>query len=138
MNPVVLDASLAIAWCLPDEASAPAEALLAALRQSQIFVPAIWVLEVANGLLAAERSRRITPAAIEEALATIATLVLHTEPAPALQDAGAILAVARANQLTAYDAAYLDLALRKGVTLATLDRRLRQAAERAGVALLKP
>jgi predicted nucleic acid-binding protein len=139
VNQFVLDASVALAWVL--DIPIPAYAL--EVRREMLsgkrgLVPALWHLEIANGLATAERRRDLTAADAEDALDQImitATSRLDTEMGfvPA-RDA---LGNARSFQLTAYDAVYLDLARREGLPLATLDKGLRAAATKAGVALLK-
>jgi predicted nucleic acid-binding protein len=139
MSQFVLDASVALAWVL--DLPTPVYALEVRreiLSGKRGLVPALWHLEIANGLATAERRRDLTAADAEDALDQImitATSRLDTEMrfVPA-RDA---LGNARSFQLTAYDAVYLDLARREGLPLATLDKGLRAAAVKAGVALLK-
>lgn len=135
----VLDASVVLAWVLdrpvPDYALELQKDLLNGKRG---LVPALWHLEIANGLAMAERRRDLSASDVDAALEQIervATSRLDTETSlVGLRDA---LASARALQLTAYDAVYLELARREGLPLATLDHRLRAAAGKAGVPLLK-
>ncbi len=130
---LVLDASLALAWCFEDEASAAAEGLLEQLRTEAVAVPTLWFLEIANALALAERRRRITPANTSEFIALLGTLDIETEPETGLRAFGRVLDLARSERLTAYDAAYLELAMRLGVPLATKDGPLGDAARRLGV-----
>jgi predicted nucleic acid-binding protein len=135
----VLDASVALAWVL--DIPIPLYAL--EVRREMLsgkrgFVPALWHLEIANGLATAERRRDLTAADAKDALDQImitATSRLDTEMS--FVPARGALGNARSFQLTAYDAVYLDLARREGLPLATLDKGLRAAAVKAGVALLK-
>lgn len=137
INLMVLDASVALAWCFPDEGSPGAEKLLDAMADgSKAIVPAIWPFEVGNALLTAERRRRLTIAQVTAALKNLALLPIAIDSVQTEFVFGDVLAVARHTQLTEYDAAYLELALREGLPLATLDDRLRQAARNAGVRLL--
>jgi predicted nucleic acid-binding protein len=133
----VLDASVAVAWCLEDEATKFTENVLDLLSGgAEAVVPAIWPVEVANGLLNAERRKRILLAQVTALLQRIAGLpiaVLPIDPARAFEH---ILPVARQQSLSGNDAAYLELALRQGLPLATLDEQLRRAAKSTGVVLL--
>ncbi len=131
----VLDCSVAVAWLFEDEMSQETDALLDSLQTETALVPALWHLEVGNVLTMAERRGRITPAQIAASLELLAALPIRTESLqPRLIPD--IVALARNERLTAYDAAYLDLALRHGLPLATLDDALRKAALRLQVPLL--
>lgn len=135
--PFVLDASVALAWHFEDEALEYADRVLDRLQEDDAFVPAVWPLEVANGLLAAERRRRLSAADVAQAQAILSDLPVTVNEL-ALEDAlGPVLDLARAHSLSAYDAAYLDLAMREGLSLATQDNHLRAAAMRVGVALVE-
>jgi len=133
----VLDASVAVAWCFEDEATKFTESVLDLLSAgAEALVPAIWPVEVANALLNAERRKRILLAQVTALLQRIAGLpiaVLPIDPARAFEH---ILPVARQQSLSGNDAAYLELALRQGLPLATLDDQLRRAAKSTGVVLL--
>ncbi len=132
---LVLDASLTLAWALPDEASGYSDAILKTVASGRAWVPAIWPHEVANGLVMAQKRRRFTAAQriafVEELLKL--PIEVDRQSVRSVLDSHAQLAEQYA--LTAYDAAYLDLALRKGMPLATQDKALRTAAEKAGVKL---
>lgn len=130
----VLDASVTMAWCFEDEARAETEALLDRLARGEAVVPTLWVVEVVNVLLQAERRGRLSEAQAERFLGLLQQLPIRVDEAARLP-AEALLAGGRRHGLSAYDAAYLALAERLGLPLATLDLRLREAAERAGVAL---
>jgi predicted nucleic acid-binding protein len=132
----VLDASVTVAWCFDDEASAAMWAILARLEREGAMVPSLWPLEVGNILTQAERRQRTTPARISRFVEQLGTLPIRIDEATAERAWRETLALARAEGLTTYDAAYLELALRCGLPLATRDRELRQAADRNGVALL--
>jgi predicted nucleic acid-binding protein len=135
----VLDASVALAWVLDN----PIPAYALEVRQIMFdgkrgLVPALWHLEIANGLAMAERRRDLTAADAEDALDQILlTAASRLDTHMNLILAREALANARAFQLTAYDAVYLELARRERVPLATLDKSLRAAAAKTGVALLK-
>ncbi len=136
MSGLVLDCSVAVAWCFEDEASPETDAILERVRDEGALVPALWHLELGNVLVQAERRKRLTAADTTTRLELIADLPIVTDdetPTRALRE---VLTLARAEGLTTYDAAYLELAMRKGLPLATKDRTLRDAAKRAGVANL--
>jgi predicted nucleic acid-binding protein len=133
----VIDTSITMAWCFEDEATAATDAVLDRLRDEDVAVPAIWPLEVANVLLVAERRRRLTEAQASRFLELIDQLPIEVDDAPS--DLVGVVAAGRRHELSAYDASYLVLAERLGAPLATLDRRLGEAADRAGVArLIRP
>lgn len=133
----VLDASVAVAWCFEDESSAFTEGILDLLSLgAEGLVPAIWPLEVGNALLIAERRKRISVAQGTALLGRIAQLPISVEAIGADRAFGEILAVARQHKLTEYDAAYMELALRSALPLATLDEDLRRAARLVGLTLL--
>lgn len=135
--PFVVDASATLAWCFRDEATEWSRALLQRIREGEaVRVPAHWSTEVANGLLVALRRKRLT---LDDVLAIIADLQLLpivSEAALTPVSSERVLRLAIQNVLTLYDAAYLDLAFRLGLPLATLDGDLRKAATAAGVELL--
>ena len=133
----VVDNSVVMAWCFEDEASTYTEGVLDQLRGTQALVPVIWPLEAANVLLIAERRDRLTEAQAAHFAQLLQGLPILVEEADAARTLGPILAVGRAHRLSAYDAAYLELAARQGLPLATQDSRLRKAAGNAGVALLR-
>ena len=135
---MVVDASMTLAWCFVDETTAYTEAVLDLLANgAEGLAPAIWPLEVANALLMGERRKRITAAHTAAMLQLIADLPIAVDPIRIDRSFGSVLALARKEGLTEYDAAYIDLALLEGVPLATLDEGLRRAAKNAGVALVK-
>jgi predicted nucleic acid-binding protein len=108
------------------------------LEGAQAMVPALWHLEMANGLAVAERRGILTAADVDQSLSDIERLLGQAiESDPALVSARQALATARAFRLSGYDAVYLDVARRERLPLATLDEELRAAARRAGVALLR-
>lgn len=129
----VLDASVALAWCFDDEKDRGALGVLERLRSDEAVVPPIWSLEVANGLVAAERRQRLDGVAVARAGRLILALPIVVEPMDRERSLSAILPVARRRDLSVYDASYLELALRRGIPLATLDRGLAQAARAEGV-----
>jgi predicted nucleic acid-binding protein len=137
MPALVVDASVALAWGLPDEISPYADAALVVAEQDGLLVPEIWGREIANGLALAYIRKRITPTDEKAFLAAMSRLTIAVEgssPLTVLRDG---TAAAVRFELTAYDAAYVDLALREGLRLATLDDQMRKAAEKFGVTILK-
>jgi predicted nucleic acid-binding protein len=129
----VLDVSVTFAWCFADEATPAAWELLERLTQEEAQVPALWLWEVGNVLIQAERRRRITPAASSEFLRLLETLPIRLEPPASGQVWHDTLNLARSHQLTAYDAAYLELAMRQGLAIASRDQALIRAAQAVGV-----
>ncbi|MDX2182262.1 MAG: type II toxin-antitoxin system VapC family toxin [Bryobacteraceae bacterium] len=135
IGPVVVDASVALAWGFPDERSEYADAVLVALEGRPIAVPAIWMSEVANAILVGERKERVREADVVRFLALLDGLPIVPE-SPTLNALAAMaLPLARRFGLSAYDAAYLELAIRIGAPLATLDRKMSEAAKSAGGSL---
>lgn len=130
---LVMDASVTLAWAFEDETDPYSEAVLESLVEVEALVPAIWALEVGNALVVAERRRRSTQAATVQFLDLLWQLPISVAPDRPEQILSEILALAREQRLSAYDAAYLQLAMRRGLPLATNDATLRQAAARAGV-----
>jgi predicted nucleic acid-binding protein len=136
-GPFVLDASLTMAWAFRNEATRFTTRVLESLKTTHAVTPALWPFEVTNALLDAERRGRINAAQQAEFLERLRLLPIHIEHRPAAWLGQQILTLARAHRLTAYDAAYLELAIREGLPLATLDGDLRNAAAAAGAALLE-
>jgi predicted nucleic acid-binding protein len=132
----VIDASTALAWCFEDEASAMADRVLGRLEDEEAVAPSIWPLEIANGLRSAERRGRLDEQEVLAVVRLLATLPIEVVPTTLDQALGEVLFLARAAGLSTYDAAYLDLALRRGLPLATVDEYLAQAAEASGVDLV--
>ena len=125
MTAIVVDASVAVAWLLEDEDEPDTVAPLRALMARETFVPQLWHVEIRNALLSAERRGRITPDQVAERLADLKTLSIRTDQEP---DFDATLELARDHRLTFYDALYLELAIRRDASLATLDNALAKAA----------
>ncbi len=133
MSELVVDASVALAWCFPDEASAYADRVLVALKGQTLLVPAVWGLEVSNALLVGERRKRLKQPEILRYIALLAGLTVIQDGVEVNEALSNVLPLARQYGLSAYDAAYLELAVRYGAPLATLDGDLQKAAGRAGV-----
>ncbi len=128
MSAFVLDCSIAAAWLFEDEARPETDDLLDLLRDDGALVPNLWHLEVGNVLIQAERRGRITAAQIATRLELLASLPIATDGETDVLAFREILTLARAQALTTYDAAYLELALRQGIPLATQDKALVRAA----------
>lgn len=137
MTELVLDASVALAWCFKNEATEAADRVLERLAAEEAYVPAIWHLEIANVLALSERRRRITPAGSTEFIALLETLIIVVDEETPARALSRVLDLAREQRLTAYDAAYLELAMRLGLPLASKDGDLCDAAERLGVSVLR-
>jgi predicted nucleic acid-binding protein len=134
---LVLDASVALSWCFKNEATATADRVLERLATEAASVPAIWHLEIANVLALSERRGRITPANSSEFIALLEALDVVIDDGTPSRALGLVFDLARAERLTAYDAAYLELAMRLGIPLASKDADLCDAAERLGVNVLR-
>ena len=136
MQPFVLDASLAITWCFADESTHYTRSILKALESTHAVVPALWPFEVANAMVMAERRGRITESGVQEFLAGLQRLPIYIDR----RDPGllwpSIHQLAREHKLSGYDAAYLELAKREAMPLATLDEELQSACKGAGVVLV--
>lgn len=136
MTDFVLDSSITFAWFFEDERSDAADQLLERLETETAAVPLLWYFEVINVLAIGERQRRTTPARIAEFIAQLDDLTVVPDAEMPVRAFDRVLALARSERLTGYDAAYLELAMRLGVPLATKDKALGRAAERLGVAVL--
>ena len=137
MSTFVLDCSVAIAWLFQDEASPNTDQLLKELRNdSNALVPNLWRLEFGNALTQAERRGRITAAQLTTTLELVRNLPITTDAETDSRAFREILNLARTTSLTTYDASYLELAMRHGVPLATLDKALIRAARGVAVKTL--
>ena len=133
MTGIVIDASVALAWCFPDEASDYADDVLVALEGHSILVPTLWPIEITNALLVAERRNRVKQSTIRQSVALLNGLTVLLFSQSVTESVGNVLPLAREYNLSAYDAAYLDVALRHGIPLATLDYNLQKAGTKAGI-----
>jgi predicted nucleic acid-binding protein len=132
----VLDASVAIAWCFKDERVGYALDVLGRVAAGlEAIAPAIWPFEIINACFIAERRGRITAADSLEYMNLIESLPVTIETMPLSRTFDAVGNVSRIFGLTAYDASYLELAMREGLPLATLDAQLRTAARKTGVSI---
>jgi predicted nucleic acid-binding protein len=131
--PLVIDASVVAAWHFPDERSAAGDSIMARLESDRARMPALWWFEVRNVLLIGERRGRTLPEHTEQFFDFLRRLPIEIVPVP---EELAVLNLARRHQLSFYDAAYLELAQRERIALATLDRALVRAATAEGVPLI--
>jgi predicted nucleic acid-binding protein len=134
---LVVDSSVILAWALDDERDLGPELLLQLTTTEVAMVPVHWILEVTNGLRMAVRRRRLQPDDPPRVLAKIRNQPIQVDSETPVRGWREIPALADAYGLTTYDAAYLELALRLEVPLATLDQDLARAAREAGVALFE-
>ena len=109
----VLDASITLCWCFEDEGSRYSDAVLEALKISAAFVPSLWPLEIANGLLIGERRERLTPFRSAQFLILLHQLPIQVDNAVDIGSAEQLLLLGRKYKLTSYDALYLSLAMQK-------------------------
>ena len=133
MTSFVLDNSVVLAWCLEDEAQPLADRAMRRVTEEGAVAPGIWWYELRNALISNERRGRLTAAQTGIALTAIARMQIAMDWD---HDERMTLDLARRNRLSAYDAAYLEVAMRRGLPLASLDRRLREAARANGIELL--
>lgn len=132
----VLDASLTLSWYFEDERTPAANALLDRAANTGAVVPSLWRLETANGFQIAIRRKRINASFRDRALIHLTRLPIRIDPDTDSYAWTTTLQLADRFQLTVYDAAYLELAVRRAIPLATLDDGLRPAAEALGVTIL--
>jgi predicted nucleic acid-binding protein len=139
MAAFVIDASATLPWCFADEATGATNAMLALLRTGdEAIVPAHWPVEVANALLIAVRRKRISPEDAHQFLVDLESLPIRVDTTTKNLVRAGVFPMAEQYGLTVYDAAYLELAIREGLPLATLDNDLRKAARASGVQLVEP
>jgi predicted nucleic acid-binding protein len=131
----VLDASVALAWAFEDEGGDYAVGVLEELRGSEAVAASLWPLEVTNGLLTAERRGRIEARDTRRFLHLLLSLPVVVDPVARRRAFEGVHGLARTHGLTSYDAAYLELAVRYGLAIATLDEPLRAAARAEGLPL---
>lgn len=131
----VVDNSVVMSWCFKDETNSYADTVLDRLIESAAVVPSIWPLEVVNVLLVAERQKRLSESDSIRFITLLSQLpiVVEYERPEMMKE---LLALARSNNLSSYDASYLDLAMRNGFPIATLDNKLIEAARRIEVPIL--
>jgi predicted nucleic acid-binding protein len=134
---IVINASVTLAWCSPDKASDYAEGVLLALEGRTALVPPIWSVEITNALKVGERRRRIRHPKVRRFVELLKGLSILEDTQPFADRVTNILPLAQEYDLSAYDAAYLDVAVRQRVPLATLDAALQKAGRAAGINIFK-
>ena len=132
----VLDCSVVMSWCFEDESNTYTDFVLERLSEDDAIAPFIWPLEIANVLLMGEKKKRITQADSSRFLELLGRLPITIDTRASLSAMGAILPLARKYNLTSYDAAYLELAMRYESHIATQDEALKNAAKHCGIILL--
>lgn len=130
MTAIVIDNSVFLSWCLGDEDDPTAAHAMHRVAEGGGVVPRIWWYELRNAFLINERRGRISPRQVSDTLADSLELGIAIDDE---HDGSLLFDIARGHGLTVYDAAYLEVAIRRSLPLATLDRRLREAAEAVGV-----
>ena len=138
MTGFVLDNSVSMRWLLESEKTSDqryAVAVLKSLAEAEALIPNLWHLEATNVLLGAERRHEIESGETERFISQLESLPLHIDPLTSHQSFNRILALSRIYKLSSYDAAYLELAIRQGLPLATLDKALKKAAKKADVVI---
>ena len=133
MKGIVIDAPVALAWCFPDEVSDYAETVLLALEKRAAMVPAIWASEITNALLVGERRNRLRRPEVLRFVELLKSMEIFQDVQPVTDTINHVFPLAQEYRLSAYDAAYLDVAVRRQIPLATLDSNLRKAALAAGI-----
>jgi predicted nucleic acid-binding protein len=136
MDGFVLDCSVTMAWCFDDEATPFTNGLRDQLADVRAIVPSLWPLEVANATIMGERRKRLDEARSQRFFALLNALPIVVDDETGGRAFADIVHLARAHQLSAYDAAYLELAIRRGLPLACLDSKLKVAAVAVGVEVL--
>lgn len=131
----VLDCSVTMAWCFDDESTPYTDSLQDQLGTLRAIVPTIWPLEVANAALVGERRKRLDEARSSRFFALLSGLPIIVDDGTSGKAFSDIAHLARAHNLSSYDAAYLELAIRRGLPLACLDGKLKAAAQAVGVPL---
>jgi predicted nucleic acid-binding protein len=137
MSVLVLDCSVTMAWCFEDECDPLADAVLDVVGDMEVWVPSLWPIEVANVLLVAERRKRLKSADSARFIELLARLPIQVDGAGHERALGPVIAKGRELGLSAYDASYVDLAERRGATLATRDKKLMKVCRGAGIDLFE-
>ena len=131
---LVADASATLALALDEDEALYGEAVIDAIAADEVFVPALFWFEIRNALLMSETRKRFTPERTDQLIADLHALPIVVDAQPRWE---ATIGLARQHHITVYDAAYLELAQRQAVSLATIDEALVKAARRASLTLFK-
>ncbi len=137
MIDIVIDASVSLAWCFPDEANEDANRILIALKGQRILVPTIWGLEITNALATGQRAKRISSSEILRFISLLEELTIKEDSLSVASSIANVLPLTQKYNLSAYDASYLAVALRNNASLATFDLKLQNAARKSKVKLLR-
>jgi predicted nucleic acid-binding protein len=132
-NGFVLDCSLTMAWCFEDERSENTDRVLAAIKDCPAFVPALWPVEVCNVLAYAERRGRISGVEVLQFFALLSRLPITIEPPLHAAQMPQLYSLTTSRQLSAYDASYLEVAMRRGLPIGSCDAKLVASAKQVGV-----
>jgi predicted nucleic acid-binding protein len=139
VTPFVLDASVALSWFFDDEFSPYSDSIAEMMPRSQVVVPIIWPLEMANGFLTAFRRGRLLETKASALIGAVDRLRIDIDRGITPESlAQATLTLGIAHRVSAYDASYLELAMRRGLPLATQDERLMRAADAASIDIMQP
>jgi predicted nucleic acid-binding protein len=139
LSDLVLDASVTLAWCFDDEDDTYADSVLEFLKDHVAAVPALWFSEIANAIAVAERRGRVKRTEIARLGALVSSIAISVDHTLTLQPwLTNVISLARRTNLSAYDASYLELAMRLGLPLATTDKALRLAATNHDVLVFSP
>lgn len=136
MRDFVIDNSVVMSWCFQDETSKYTDAVLGHLEEATAYVPAIWPLEVGNVLLVAERRKRLSQADSSRFISLLFDLPIIVEQELPERMLSEILSLAREYKLSSYDASYLDIAMRKGLPIASTDKHILAAAKRSNIPIV--
>ena len=136
MEDFVIDNSVVMSWCFKDETSKYTDAILERLGRASAYVPAIWPLEVCNVLLVAERRKRLYQKDSAHFISLLLELPIIVEQESPERMLSEIISLAREFKMSSYDASYLDLAMRKGLSIATNDKNMISAARKCSVAIV--
>ena len=141
MTDFVLDNSVSMRWLLASEKASDqkySENVLESMRNVDALTPNLWHLEAINVLTGAEKRGEVSLGEIERFISQLENLPIHVDPLTAHQAFSRTLALSRAYNISSYDASYLELAMREGLPLASLDKKLVKAAKKADVEIYKP
>ena len=136
MKKFVLDNSVVMSWCFEDEKTAYCRKILECMTEARSIVPSLWPFELANVLLMAEKKKRLSPAKVHQFLRYLEKLPIDIDQTSVSELVEGCLDIARHHDLTAYDAAYLFLAVREQIPLATFDTALIKAARKLNIEIL--
>lgn len=137
MTSIVIDASIALSWCFADERNDASQRLLERVILKGALVPNLWHLEVCNSLIIGEIKGRISIESIVEQFKNFSDMPIEVDPQTSVAAWGSIARIARAHKLTSYDAAYVELAHRYSIELATRDEAMIKAATELKIPLFK-